>query len=181
MKMDTLKQYAKLYQQLTDEKTQLEARLAEINQVLGNRSDVSSVPSTPAEREPISSTVKHRRRGGKTANTMSMRQAVLKALSKGPVARKDMVAAVEGVGYKFTTTKPLNSIGSILYDKSGPVKSKGGKFYVEGAEMGGPAESNETEAKPRRRAKKKRKMSAEGKARIAEAARAMWARRKAGK
>jgi hypothetical protein len=175
--MDPLQQYAKLRQHLMEEKSQLQSRLAEINQVLGP--DSGEVPSANA-RAQVVATAKPRR-GRRTRNTMSMREAVLKALSKGPVARKDLVRAIEAVGYKFASRNPLNSIGSILYAKNSPVKSKDGKFYVEGAGLGGPAESNETEEKPRGRAKKKRKMSAEGRARIAAAAKARWARQKAGK
>jgi hypothetical protein len=174
MKFDALKQYAKLRQQLTDEKNQLETRLSEINQVLG----AQTTPSPAAQTLSTASKPPARRgRKAKAGNSMSMREAVLMALSKGPLARNELVKAVEGVGYVFTTSNPLNSIGSVLYGKKSQVKSAGGKFYVEGgttsrASNGGIDRSVEAPAK----GKKKRKMSPEGRARIAAAARARWAK-----
>jgi hypothetical protein len=109
---------------------------------------------------------------------MSLREAVIEALSHGPVARKDLVKAVEGVGYRFTTRNPLNSIGSVLYGKDTPVKNREGKFYVEGSVA--TRVSGAEPDMPRRR-KRKRTMSPEARARIAEAQRARWARQRARK
>src|SRR5690242_21674294 len=109
MKIDPLQQYAKLKQQLLQERAQLQARLNEITQVLGDETAPGpSASPAPAAPEPTSP-----RRGRRPAagNTMSLKDAVLRALAHGPVARKDLVKAVEGVGYKFTTRNPLNSIG----------------------------------------------------------------------
>src|SRR4051812_28996736 len=99
MKFDALKQYANLKRQLTNEKSQLESRLNEIHQVLGAdpapsqaspRSSIQAEPSRPVAR-----------RGRKPAagNSMSLREAVVKALSNGPLARHELVAAVEKTGY----------------------------------------------------------------------------------
>jgi hypothetical protein len=104
-----------------------------------------------------------------------MREAVLNALSKGPLARNELVKAVENTGYVFTTKKPLNSIGSILYSKNTPVKSKGGKFYLPGgAQPTEGANGTATAAVPGR--KRRRRMGSEARARIAAAQRARWAR-----
>ena len=110
---------------------------------------------------------------------MSLREAVVKALSNGPLARKELVEAVEVVGYRFNTRNPLNSIGSVLYAKKGAVKSKGGKFYLPGGAAPEASTSKGDVQAPANN--KKRKMSAAGRARIAAAAKAMWAKRKAGK
>jgi hypothetical protein len=85
--------------------------LNQINQVLGgeglpaqiaaNASVPTEVPARPAKR---------RGRKPKAANQMSLREAVLKALSQGPLARKDMVKAVEAEGF------PLR-IGSVFASK----------------------------------------------------------------
>ena len=184
MKNDPLKQYAKLRQQLIDEKSQLEARLAEINAVLepeGVRIPSSSLDRISTEYlENLTKPTKSRRgRKPSAGNTMPLREAVVKALSNGPLGRKDLVKAVEGVGYRFNTRNPLNSIGSVLYDKKGPIKSKGGKFYLPGSAA--PEASTSKGDVPAPANIKKRRMSAAGKARIAAAARAMWAKRKAGK
>jgi hypothetical protein len=176
MKIDALKQFAKLKQQLIEEKSQLESRLNEINQVLG--AETTSTQATQPAAAPSRPGPRRGRRpsGG---NTMSMREAVLKALAKGPVARKDLVKAVEGVGYKFNTKNPLNSIGSVLYNKKSGVKSKNGTFYVEGGSIVGNGGMKADQPAPTR--KKRRRMSAEGRARIAAAARRRWAKVKAGK
>src|SRR6478672_83064 len=102
MRMDPLKQYAKLHQHLMEEKTRLECRLAQINAVLGSDVQVTSVALDKVagdylERlmEPPAS---RRGRGPRKGNALTMRQAVINALSKGPVARKDLVEAVKAAG-----------------------------------------------------------------------------------
>jgi len=176
MRLDALKQYAKLRQQLLDEKSQLEARLNEINQVIGSEATSAPISSSSATKAPAVSRARRGRRP-KGDNALTMREAVLQALSKGPLARKELVKAVEDIGYVFTTKHPLNSIGSILYAKNTPVKSKGGKFYLPGnaaPSAGGNNGSSETSTAPTRR--KRRRMSAEARARIAAAQRARWAK-----
>ena len=107
---------------------------------------------------------------------MSMREAVLKALSQRPLARKELVKAVEDVGYVFATKNPLNSIGSILYAKNTPVKSKGGKFYLPGSAAAATraVTGNADVQAPTK--KKKRKVSAAARARMSAAQKARWAK-----
>jgi hypothetical protein len=130
MKIDALKQYAKLRQQLMEEQSELQTRLNEINRVLENETTPSQASQISPIHEAPSQPIARRGRRPIGENTMSMREAVLKALSKGPLARKELVNAVENMGYVFTTRNPLNSIGSILYAKNSPIKSKFGKYYL---------------------------------------------------
>jgi hypothetical protein len=188
MKNDPLTQYARLRQEVVKEKEQLEARLAEINAVLQPEMQIPSGALGKVTSEHVGKLARAAKarpgRKPSAGNSMSMREAVVKALSKGPVARKDLVKAVEGVGYKFTTKNPLNSIGSVLYAKNSPIKNKDGKFYVEGGATleGGSYNGSGIQADtPRPAKKKKRKLTAEGRARISAAATARWARQKAGK
>ena len=98
-------------------------------------------------------------------------------MSNGPLARKELADAVKATGYVFTTKNPLNSIGSVLYDKTGPVKSKGGKFHlVGGAAAVATSTSNGDVQAPAK--KKKGKRSAATRARMAAAQKASWAKRK---
>jgi hypothetical protein len=102
MRYDPLQQFAKLHRQLMEEKIQLESRLSQINQVLG----VSSTGQAPLSVEPAefpAQSANRRGRKPKGANELSLREAALKALAKGPLARKELVKAVEDVGYVFTT------------------------------------------------------------------------------
>jgi hypothetical protein len=176
MRLDPLQQYAKLHKQLTEEKSQLESRLNQINQVLGGEGppeQIAPSPSVPTESPARPAT--RRGRKPKAGNQMSMREAVLKALSQGPLARKELVKAVEDVGYVFTTRNPLNSIGSILYAKNTPVKSKAGKFYLPGSAATVTREQTGNADVPTP-TKKKRKVSAAARARMSAAQKARWAK-----
>ena len=177
MRIDPLQQYAKLHRQLTEEKSQLESRLNQLNQVLGSEGlPEQSAPSASVPAEVAPQPAKRRGRKPKAANQMSLREAVLKALSQGPLARKDLVKAVEDVGYVFTTKNPLNSIGSILYAKNTPVKSKGGKFYLPGsAAIVAPEQTGNGEGQTPAK-KRKRKVSAAARARMSAAQKARRAK-----
>ena len=176
MRLDPLQQYAKLHKQLTEEKGQLESRLNQINQVLGGEGPLGQIsPSSPVPTEVAPQPAKRRGRKPKAGNQMSMREAVLKALSQGPLARKELVKAVEDEGYVFTTRNPLNSIGSILYAKNTPVKSKAGKFYLPGSAATVTREQAGNADVPAP-TKKKRKVSAAARARMSAAQKARWAK-----
>jgi hypothetical protein len=170
MRMDALKQYAKLRQQLLHEKSQLESRLAEINQVLG-----AETPPPAIQSAAQAGAAPRGRRGGRGGNKLSMREAVLTVLSKGPLGRRDIVNAVQDLGYVFKTRNPLNSIGAILYGKSSPVKSKDGLFYLEGSAQS-QASSLPDQNGAAGKSRKKRTMSPEARERIAAAQRARWAK-----
>lgn len=179
MKLDPLQQYARLREQLRQEQSQLQSRLNEINQVLGSESGPTPA-ATSSSPQPASTPVARRGRRARGSNALSLREAVLKALSNGPVARKDLVGAVESVGYRFTTKHPLNSIGSILYGKNSQVtKSADGGFMLKGgrsANVGASATNGSTATEPVTKRRKRRKMSAQGRARIAAAQKARWAK-----
>ena len=177
MKLDPLQQYAKLHKQLTEEKGELESRLNQINQVLGGEpapEQIAPSPSVPMEVVPRPA--KRRGRKPKAGNQMSMREAVLKALSQGPLALKELVKAVEDVGYIFTTRNPLNSIGSILYAKNTPVKSKDGKYYLPGSAAAVTRAVTGSADLPAPTKKKKRKVSAAARTRMSAAQKARWAK-----
>ena len=105
----------------------------------------------------------------------------MKALSQGPLARKELVKAVEDVGYVFNTKNPLNSIGSILYGKKTPIKNKGGKYYLPRSAAAVTTVTADDVQEPAPAKKKKRTMSAAAKAKISLAQKAAWAKRKRAK
>ena len=80
------------------------------------------------------------------------------------------------MGYVFTTKNPLNSLGSILYAKNTPVKSKGGKFYLPGSAATVTSEQTGNGEGQAPAKKKKRKVSAEARARMSAAQKARWAK-----
>jgi hypothetical protein len=165
MRIDLLRQYAKLRKQLIDEKGQLETRLAEINQVVGTESDI---PSASATAQSVAAPKP--RIGRPPGSGMSMREAITKALSeRGPLTRKELGQAVLDLGYRSKANNVLGSIGNLLYGKKSPFKSAGGKFHLAGGMAAAPGKT------------RKRRMSAEAREKIAAAQRARWARQRAGK
>ena len=175
MKIDALKQYAKLRQELFEEKSQIEARLNELNQVLGSEIAPASPPAattTEAEVEaPVPATPAKRK--GRRAGKMSMREAITQALSeRGPLTRGELGQAVVELGYRSKAKNPLGSLGILLYTKNSPFKKKDGKFYLPGGAQVRASEAIDNGAK------RPYKRSAAARARMAEAQRASWARRR---
>lgn len=175
MRIDALKQYAKLHQQLLEEKRQLEERLRGINEVLGVAESFPSVESK-TDIKPATGA----RRGRRSRNALSMREAILQALSNGPLARKEIVSAVQDLGYVFKTNNPLNSIGAILYGKNTPVKNKDGKFYIDST-VAATVRANSGLSQNGAGQKKKRVLSPEAREKIAAAQRARWAKQRRSK
>ena len=171
MKIDALKQYAKLHQQLIEEKSQIENRLVEINQVLGPQ---TTLPSTSGPAQAVAAPKS--RRGRPPKGSLSIKEIVTKALTeRGPLSRKELGQAVIDLGYQTKSKNVLGSIGNVLYAKDSPFKSSDGKFHLAGGTAVKTATvGNETKEAPT--GKKKRKMSAEAKAKISLAAKARWAK-----
>lgn len=171
MKIDALRQYAKLRLQLQEEKKHLEARLAEINEVLAPEADLPA-PSLAAQ-SPAAPAV---RRGRRRRNKMTMREVVMQVLSKGALTRQELAEAVQNEGYVFRTRNPLNSLGAILYAKNSPIRNQDGKFSLSGgAAKSAPASVSNGEPE-----KKRRKWSAAARAKLSQAQKQRWARVKAG-
>ena len=119
MKSDALKQYVTLRDTIFNEREQLIARLREIDEALGAMGlrghDSYYGPRTPT---------------GRARNEMSLKEAVIKALEDKPRTKHEILDAVLGLGYQFSTSDPLNSLGVILYGKSPKFKNDGGKFSI---------------------------------------------------
>ena len=181
MRIDPLQQYARIKQQLTEEKNRLEARLNKINQVLGRDAPSATSAAVPLQtRTPLSSPTGSGH--GRGQNRFSLREVITQALSqRGPLGRKELGQAVVDLGYRSKAKNVLGSIGNLLYGKNSPFLSREGKFYLAGATAAAAAPSVGAGpgAVPARR--KRRGMSAEGRARIAAAQRARRARERAGK
>jgi hypothetical protein len=168
-----IKRYLSLRDSLIQEKTKLEQRLAEISEALGNPN--SSVPSqSPPSGKPATSG-RVGRRGPR--GSISLREAVLQVTSKSPLTKEEILNQVRGLGYRFSTSNPLNSLGVILYGKNPRFKNEDGRF----SPMGGASGSTKTVSKPNGKKAGRRQMSPEARERIAAAQRARWAKRKSGK
>jgi hypothetical protein len=139
MRLDKLKQYVSLRQDLTAEKHQIEARLNVINQALATAGSAAPAPRRGPGRPPKAVAVaaapvaaapkrRGRRKFKRAKNTMSLKEAVSQATKSRPLAKKDILTAVKKAGYIFTATDPMNSLNTLLYGDKGFKNHGAGKF-----------------------------------------------------
>lgn len=170
MKPDTINKYLSLREELTREKEDLEKRLRRICEVL-------------AQPLPGASQPRGRGRPPGGAGALSLRAAVLQAIGKRAMKKEEVLDEVQRLGYRFTTSNPLNSLGTILYGKKPRFKNSGGYFSLDdGASDGsaaGTAAPVPTPAEDEAAlARKRRQMTPEARQRIAAAQRERWARQR---
>src|SRR5439155_8126690 len=156
MKANILNQFIALRASLENEKSEIENRLKQIRDVL--EQPAASVAPVVARSE-----VKPVRR---IKNPMPLREAVIQVTSQKPLSRSEIVEAVKGVGYRFQTKAPLNSLNMILYSKSSGFRRENGKF-IPPRKLG---------AKEQTMPIAKRTMSRATRAKIRAAARKRWAK-----
>jgi hypothetical protein len=168
MKMDDVRRYIDLRDSLRREKSELEERLKQLNEALGETSgmiessggegdsgasETTSVPSgrgakssAPSQAASASRATTGRggRRGRRPSSGLSLRDAVLQVTASGPKTKDEILDGIEKLGYKFSTNNPKNSLGVILYGKKPRFKNDDGKFSPiggSGAASGGGAGS----------------------------------------
>lgn len=163
MRIDSIQQYVRLRRELDAERQQLEARLRDINEALGEmapsslsstQASSSSAPSEPARRGRIAA-------GG----GQSLRDHVIAVLQGGPMTKEEVLSAVQNRGYRFSTSNPLISLGVILFGRNPKFNRVDGRFSLSGApatSVGG------------RKMRGRRTMSPQARARIAAAQRARY-------
>ena len=172
MRNNSLQQFVRLRQQLTQERGQLEERLRQISEALG---EMPLHSLSPAQGATASAPAQPSRRGKRgSGGGQSLREHVLAVLQNGAMTKEEVLAAVQKRGYKFSTSNPLNSLGVILYGKNPKFNRADGRFSLTGG-----ASSTAAPAKAGRGGK--RTMSPAARARIAAAQRARWAKQKSGK
>ena len=122
MPKDYLKDYASLRQQLEKERNLIVQRLTAINTALGAKTEPVKAEAKPAKAPKAPAKRKQAR------NAMSLREAVLQAVKTKPLTKEEIHAAVQKLGYVFTTKKPIASINTVLYGSKPKFKAQGGKF-----------------------------------------------------
>ena len=177
MKID-IRRYLSLRDSLLKEKDELQARLQQINEALGEASAATArSAATPPSAVP--------RRGGRRGNrsgTPSLREAVLQVASGESLTKQEILDRVRALGYRFSTNNPMNSLGVILYGKNPRFKNQNGRFSLSGsAKSGSAGGSSAASAISQGAPRKRRTMSPEAKARIAAAQKARWAKARAAK
>ena len=65
----------------------------------------------------------------RAANTMAIREAIEKVTAKKPLTIREIVFAVQEIGYNFSSSNPVNSVGAYLYGSGKQFfNRKDGKF-----------------------------------------------------
>jgi hypothetical protein len=140
---DTLTQYLKLRRALAAEKADIEKRLAQIGEALGETASAgprsaeapalkrSTTYSAKAVRLPASKAKPKAGPAlgrGRRGNPMSLKAAVRAVAQKKALTKPEILTEVGKLGYRFATKNPVGSLNSILY-ASGDFKNMGsGKF-----------------------------------------------------
>jgi len=122
----SIKQFIKLRQQLESERTQIAARLKEVDAALGSFTSVPLVaPKTEGKKRGPKPGSKR-----KVSNELSLKEAVVQALGNKQMTREQILEGVLATRYRFRTSNPLNSMNVILYAKQPKFSRKDGKFGV---------------------------------------------------
>jgi hypothetical protein len=115
---NSLQQFVALRSALVQERDTLQKRLQEIDLVLNCREVSSSV--APKKAVP---------RSRRVENSLSLREAVAKAVGKKPLTKQEILTEVEKVGYRFGAKKPIKSLEVFLYTTGKKMlKRVNGKF-----------------------------------------------------
>jgi hypothetical protein len=163
---DLVQKFHALRSALSSERKALQKRLQQIDQAVGGEIPV------PFERKAGPSAVSRRSR---PRNSMSLREAVAQVLNSTPISRQELLAKLERAGYRFATSNPLNSLQTFLYGSGKKfVKNVDGNFAAVGSTPS--TVGSKATSKP---AKKRRRMSAQGRANIVAAQKARWAKQNA--
>ena len=102
------------------ERDTLQKRLQEIDLVLGRRA-----VSLPPTRKGIVT------RSKRVENSLSLREAVTKAVGKKPLTKQEILSEVEKVGYRFGAKQPIKSLEVFLYTTGKKfLKRVDGKFVA---------------------------------------------------
>lgn len=153
MKKDVLREFLSLQTALQREREELISRLRQIEEVLG-------------EATQLATAVPRAGRRGRGNNPISLRDAVLKVTSVRPMTKQEVYEAVQKLGYRFGGKEPLNSLGVVLYGKNPRFKNQDGRFSPASLPGGGRQIGTSRRAKP----------SAAARERMAAAQRARWAK-----
>jgi hypothetical protein len=123
MKNDHLKLYVTARQKLLKEKATLESRLAQLNRALA----LEPAPEAPASKAPARAAGRGKSPAKRVKNAMSLKAAVIKVTTGKPLTKKEILAALQKLGYRFNSDMPLNSLNTVLY--TGKVfKNQDGKY-----------------------------------------------------
>ena len=122
---DSLQQYVSSRNALLQEREEITARLADINAALDHANPVAPAKPAAPQPQPQPQPSKMRTSG---RNPMPLRVAILQVTSTQALSKKEIVSAVEKIGYHFETKNPVNSLNHVLYGDSPTFKVVNGKY-----------------------------------------------------
>src|SRR5437870_4945966 len=110
--MQDIQKFIELKKQFISEREAIRERLAQINIALDGQSDAPVVAVSPKVTPPRAAATANRRH-----NPLSLKSAILQVTKSKPLTKKEILGAVQKLGYRFATKDPMNSMGVILYGK----------------------------------------------------------------
>ena len=185
MNQDILQQYRALRKALETEKAAIIKRLANIEDALGEGSQTLGMRTAAAPKtKPVRKAPGRRKARGK--NKQTLREAVNGVLTGKALNKKQILDSLKSAGYVFSSKNPMNSLGVLLYTRKTEFKNNKGIFSLTGATAKTavkkkPAEKKKTtsnKSAPKKKApvKRRRKLSAEARAKIVPAQKKRWAK-----
>ena len=118
--MQDIQKFIELKKQFISEREAIRECLAQINVALDGQSDSIAAPS-PRVASP-------KARSTRRDNPLSLKSAILQVTKSKPLTKKEILGAVQKLGYRFETKDPMNSMGVILYGKNPKFRNQNGKF-----------------------------------------------------
>lgn len=123
---DNISRFVALRGMLEAERSAIYQRLRELDAALGAAAGTQEQPKA-ASPSPAPLVPRRRGRPPGSRNTSSagakfgLREAIAQAVARGPLLLRDLVPAVQKLGYRFTSKNPYNSMGAYLYSPRGQV------------------------------------------------------------
>ena len=117
---DAVQQFTALRSALLREREAIQQRLQRIDAALAGQGQASALTQQ-----------KGRRRTGtsRPENTMNIREAIIQVTAKKALTVREIVEAVQKIGYRFQSANPVNSVGAYLYGAGKKdFRRKDGKF-----------------------------------------------------
>jgi hypothetical protein len=180
MAIDQLKRFVALRSSLEKERLALQKRLADLNAAFGSEEEkVDSAPAAlPTQGAAPTRKITAIRQPKSVKNKMTLREAVTQVTKDKALTRREIIDAVQKAGFQFASKDPMNSLGAFLYTNKRTFKNEDGKWRAISTSAAATAPASPP---PKKNGKPSRKMSSAGRARIAAAARARWAKVKEAK
>lgn len=169
MKSDLITQYTSIRDALYREKAQIESRLRQIDEALGQ----PPIPDSAGTPPPAAAPVQPRGRGRRPKGALSLRAAVLEATKDRPLTKPEILRAVFKLGFRTTAANPMHALNNLLYGKNPRFVNLNGRFRPVGTEA---SAGNASRSPSPARAAGRRQLTAAGRAKLSAAAKARWAK-----